>query len=144
MEAGTDSKPQLLPEDEDSEHDEPAASSSGWSSDDEDTDGATALGQMAQSMLAALGSPRPGTSSAPVPAAPRHRHLTGSRPAVSEIARPAAGQRLTEEEHDSSSKVAEVHWEPAVQLPSLQAADGGRREEVLRKAEPLPAGQVMT
>ncbi len=103
---------------------------------------------MAQSMLAALGASRPGASLASAPAAQGDRlhsanmHLRASGPAVVKAPRAAAGQELAEEQHDSGSKVAEVHWEPAVQLPSLQAADGGRREEILRKAEPLPAGQV--
>ena len=102
---------------------------------------------MAQSMLAALGSSRPGASFAPKPLAPGDRLRSANRrlnlrPALVNPLRPAAGQDLTDEQHDSGSKVAEVHWEPAVQLPSLQAADGGRREEILRKAEPLPAGQV--
>ena len=43
-------------------------------------------------------------------------------------------------EYDSGSR--ELHWEPAVQLPSLQAADAGRGLELLKAAEPVPSGQV--
>ena len=43
-------------------------------------------------------------------------------------------------ENESGSR--ELHWEPAVQLPSLQAADAGRSLELLKAAEPVPSGQV--
>lgn len=96
---------------------------------------------MAQTMLAALTSSRSGASAASILAgAPRNqvqsvgRHLAGSRPAV--------GEAVTEELQGSSSKMAEVHWEPAVQLPSLQPADNSRHTDIISKAETVPAGQV--
>ena len=149
VETGTARRPEPLARDEDSVHEEPAASSSGWSSDEGGADRAGALGQMAESMLAALTSSRPGASIASTAAgAPQDRmqslgrHLNITRPSKVHVSRPAAGQDVTGQLPGSDSNVVEVHWEPAVQLPAPQAADGGRREEVLAKAEPVPAGQV--
>ena len=106
---------------------------------------------MAESMLAALASSRLGALAASTAAgAPRgrmqslglgrHPRVTG--PAVEHMFRAAPGQNVIGQLPAGDSNVAEVHWEPTVQLPALQAADGGRREEVLAKAEPVPTGQV--
>ena len=141
--------PQPLSEDEDSKHEEPAGSSSGWSSDETATDRAEALGQMAQSMLAALRSSHQGAAGASTAAGAlrrqaqsmESRRLGGARLAAVHAPGPEAGQRPTQH-GESAGKAAEVHWEPAVQLPSLQAADGGRCKDILSKADPISAGQV--
>ncbi len=145
-EAENESRPQPHVETQDSEHADASASSSGWSSDEDETDEASALGQMAQSMLAALRSSQQRAPYTTLPAgAPQQRVQSrdrghgGTRPGALHASRPAA----VEKEAGGEIKVAEVHWEPAVQLPALQFADADKIEDILRKVEPVPTGQVI-
>lgn len=136
---------------------EPSDSSSAWSSEGREDEAGT-LGQMAQSMLAALGSSQHEASHAAPAAWPQHRlqpsqHQSRTKRQLrtaaavpgSSLAARGRQDRQGEERRmpgSGAGEVAEIHWNPAVQLPSLQSADGGRREEILGKTEPVPAGQV--
>ena len=103
---------------------------------------------MAQSMLAALGPLQRGTphgaSSTGLHAQNGHHETKARRqlkPAAAASARFAPdGVRQVAVAGDS--KVPEIHWDPAVQLPALQTADGGMKEDILSKVEPVPEGQV--
>ena len=130
------------------EHAEPSASSSGWSSEEEDGDKAGVLGQMAQSMLAALGPSQRGmphgASSAGLQGQSGYhesRARRQSKPAAAASAR-FASDFVRQVAVAGDSKVPEIHWDPAVQLPALQTADGGMKEDILSKVEPVPEGQV--
>ncbi len=122
---------------------EPSASSSDWSSQEQDGDEAEVLGQMAQSMLAALspsqhGMPH-GTSSVGLHGQKRHQVGKQNRQAAAASASVApVGVRQVA----IYSRVPDIRWDPAVQLPALQTADGGMKEDILSKVKPVPEGQV--
>ena len=127
---------------------EPSASSSGWSSEEEDGDEAGVLGQMAQSMLAVLGPSQRGiphaASSAGLHGQNGHhgaRARRQSKPAAAARAR-FASDSVRQVAVAGDIKLPEIHWDPAVQLPALQTADGGMKEDILSKVEPVPEGQV--
>ena len=149
-----------------------SSSSFGWSSppstgdDDEtadDADGAGGTRHMAQSMLAALAAlHHSGAATRSAAAAAPHRTLHQHAPRLAEgdarqqaehpimpAPRLAAGGQKGDQHGEESAQMPEgdsgrkeLHWEPTVQLPSLQAADAGRSLELLKHAVPLPSGQV--
>ena len=151
---------------------EASISSSGWSSpssslgDDDDTANedsrAGGTRHMAESMLAALATLHHRSAATRSAAAAAHHTVHEHTLALSQgdvrqhsphvsmpAPRLAAGGQKGDQHGEESAQVPEsdngskeLHWEPAVQLPSLQAADAGRSLELLRNAEPVLSGQV--
>ena len=151
---------------------EASSSSSGWSSpsllSEDDANIANAderaggSRHMAESMLAALAALHHRSAATTSTAAAAQQTLHGRTPQLSEASarqlsqhvsmpgpRLAAGGQNGDQHVGESAQVPEsdggsreLHWEPAVQLPSLQAEDAGRSLDLLRKAEPMPSGQV--
>ena len=117
---------------------------------------------MAESMLAALAALHHRSAATTSTAAAAEQTLHGRTPKLSEAnarqrfqhvimpgPRLAAGGQNGDQHVGESAQVPEsdsgsreLHWEPAVQLPSLQAEDAGRSLDLLRKAEIVPSGQV--
>ena len=117
---------------------------------------------MAESMLAALAAShcRSAATRSTAAAAQHtlHRHTPGlsagdarQRPqhVIMPAPRLAAGIQKGDQHGEESTQVLEsgsgikvLDWEPAVQLPSLKAADAGRSLELLKSAEPVPSGQA--
>lgn len=103
---------------------------------------------MAQSMLAVLGPSQRGmphvSSSAGLTGQNGHHGTRARRQPKPAAAASAwfASDSVRQVAVASDSKVPEIHWDPAVQLPALQTADGGMKEDILRKVEPVPEGQV--
>ena len=134
--------------------------------DDDDTanddERAGSTRHMAESMLAALatlGHKSAATSNAAVAArhaqlGPTHELPEGDarrqpQHGIMPAPRLAAGGQRGDQHGEGSAQVPqsdsggrELHWQPAVQLPSLQAADAGRSQELLKDAQPIPSGQV--